>query len=701
MGLFENIVENVLCEISANDAYEKFYSKIPKETFDQIVNAYGGKFDAFIKLLLSGIIDGSLTGINSVLHCIKCYKGIENKARIYISNKIKNKEYSDASELYYDVISAYKGKIQIISPKELYTNGLVTVAENDKWKITCTLNYQASHHFYGNSKWCTASDRFGRYDGFEFFSKYITDLNGSWDDDKWDEPDNEAICCLIQFVDKSNMAHTMQAQINLNGDIETVCDFNDEELDEEILVSVFEQENNIEIYNELKKQIPNLINLTNEQRKIELKYELSRNDYVHAKREEMDRRRNLAYLQKKNEAERLNTEQNEKVVKCFNEVIEKKLYLNVDFLNSLHNSNEDIFEIINDFDEDIYNGVDSSQKEEFKNLYKIITDNYFIMKYSMKCLSNYSDYYILRLETVQGLDYLAYDFDTPVVAVNLSTERFYSENNGFIYLLVKSEDGSRINSVIKEIEKGIAKTIPSIRPLKEAFSQLDSNFDNYYIYEEYNTDKAEFDTNKIVSLVNNKSIDINGQITGYEYIFEGTKEFLLVGYKNIYDINLESFTCNKFDIFKAYIEANFSPKVFITTDGTVFYTKSQRSLYVLKTKFDFQINDNLIYRNYGVFEHLAGNSKEYIYILPDLKNPLFECKRLIIVDEDTIYFYSLGNGGVFYEIKDKKFYRKSNNQYINCDMYGNDINQGPTMNESFVKMKNLYKKNNRLKKLNI
>lgn len=695
MGLFENIVENVLCEISANDAYEKFYSKIPKETFDKIVNAYGGKFDAFIKLLLNGIIDGSLTDINNILYCIKEYKALENKVRIYISNKIKNKEYSDANELFYELKNAAEGNIQIVSPKELYSNGLVNVAENATWKITCTLNYQASHHFYGNSRWCTASDRFGKYDGFEYFSKYITDLIGEWNDDDWDKEEKKAICCLVQFVNKQDISKTMQAQMDLYGNVKTICNFADDEVDEEIFNSIFEKQSNMEIFIELQKQVKNLVKLTNEQREIELKYESSRNDYVHAKREEMDRRRNLAYLQKKNEAERLNAEQNEKVIKCFNEVIEKKLYLNVDFLNSLHDSDEEIFEIIDDFDEDIYNGVDSSQKEEFKNLYKIITDNYFIMKYSMKGLSNYGDYYILRLETVQGLDYSAYDFDTPLVAVNLSTNRFYSEDNGFIYLLVKSEDGYKINSVIKEIEKGISETIPLIRPLRTAFHPLDSNFDNYYIYEKYNIDRAEYDTHKIVSLFNNKSIDIDGEITGYKYIFEGTKEFLLVGHKNIYDINLEIFTCNKFDIFKVYTDANFSPKVFITTDGTVFYTKSQRSLYVLKTKFDFQINDNVIYRNYGIFEYLAGNSKEYIYILPDLKNPLFECKKLLIVDEDTIYFYALGNGDlkrVFYEIKDKKFYYKSNNQYINCDMYGNDINQDPTMNESFVKMKKLYKK---------
>ena len=50
--MFNSIVENVLNEINANDAYEKFYSALPSEDYFNLVNMYG-KFDNLIKFILN------------------------------------------------------------------------------------------------------------------------------------------------------------------------------------------------------------------------------------------------------------------------------------------------------------------------------------------------------------------------------------------------------------------------------------------------------------------------------------------------------------------------------------------------------------------------------------------------------------------------------------------------------------------------
>ena len=84
LKMFKYITESVLNEISAEDAYNKFYSNIPKDTFDTILNAYGGKFDAVIKFIFNNIRDyeDSFMIRDNALKFIKLYKSIENNVRM-------------------------------------------------------------------------------------------------------------------------------------------------------------------------------------------------------------------------------------------------------------------------------------------------------------------------------------------------------------------------------------------------------------------------------------------------------------------------------------------------------------------------------------------------------------------------------------------------------------------------------------------
>lgn len=53
--MFDSIVESVLNEISAEDAYNKFYNFMDKNLFDQIVMANNGKFDKLVRFLMDAI----------------------------------------------------------------------------------------------------------------------------------------------------------------------------------------------------------------------------------------------------------------------------------------------------------------------------------------------------------------------------------------------------------------------------------------------------------------------------------------------------------------------------------------------------------------------------------------------------------------------------------------------------------------------
>lgn len=86
-----------------------------------------------------------------------------DKADEKVKNRIKpnfnNGEYTSPIDVLetIDIIE----KTGIISKKDWAKKGLIKIAEDDAWIVTCTTNYEASKHYFGDTPWCTASDENG------------------------------------------------------------------------------------------------------------------------------------------------------------------------------------------------------------------------------------------------------------------------------------------------------------------------------------------------------------------------------------------------------------------------------------------------------------------------------------------------------------------------------------------------------------
>ena len=101
MGLFNIVLEGVLNEVRAEDAYSKFYSSMPREDFDRIT---GGEenIDKFIQFFLNCVRDGKST-VDEAVEAINAFKGADQLVKQKIKNKLSNGEYEEAAEVTYDV----------------------------------------------------------------------------------------------------------------------------------------------------------------------------------------------------------------------------------------------------------------------------------------------------------------------------------------------------------------------------------------------------------------------------------------------------------------------------------------------------------------------------------------------------------------------------------------------------------------------
>ena len=225
--MFNNIVESVLNEISAEDAYNKFYSDMPKDEYSNLVSLYG-KFDNIMKALLNSIKAKNNT-FDDALNFIKKYKSIDNNVRIKFLQNFKNGSYEDIDDMINGLSEIETNGADTL--KTIQNMGLITLLDDDNFRITCTTTYESSHHFYGNSSWCTASDRFGRYDGWIYFLSYLFDESTSYIESEYELlTPIEISAVLIQYTDKkANKIY--QIQMYSSGEIGQVCDFKDNSID--------------------------------------------------------------------------------------------------------------------------------------------------------------------------------------------------------------------------------------------------------------------------------------------------------------------------------------------------------------------------------------------------------------------------------------------------------------------------------------
>ena len=102
------------------------------------------------------------------------------------------------------------------SENEFINNCLYKAYEDANLLVTVTLSYSASHKYYGDSHWCTASGIGGRWNGFDMFKSYV---NTGYNEENWN--------LLAQFVDKNDRMKSYQACINPEGRATTICNFMD------------------------------------------------------------------------------------------------------------------------------------------------------------------------------------------------------------------------------------------------------------------------------------------------------------------------------------------------------------------------------------------------------------------------------------------------------------------------------------------
>lgn len=174
-SVFRSIIdESLLLEITADQAYEKFYSTMPREDFDAIISLGDkpDKPDKWIQFFLSQVRDRKCS-VKKACNIINAVKSCDNLVRQKIKNKFATGEYSSVEDILND-LSYFSNGGTILSKKSFAKQGIEVIKENERWVVTCTTNYTANNHYYGieGARWCTASDRNGMFDGYAQFGNY-------------------------------------------------------------------------------------------------------------------------------------------------------------------------------------------------------------------------------------------------------------------------------------------------------------------------------------------------------------------------------------------------------------------------------------------------------------------------------------------------------------------------------------------------
>lgn len=198
----------MLNEISTRDAYERFYkATMPKEVYYLLMRGTE-KMTPFHKSILDAYpqdID-SETAIETAKAVSNFWQNLSPEGKqyaiTYLAGRLINWRY-------------LPGILEAASKKKYYTeanyisNGFVILRDDDKVMVSCTLSYAASRKYFGDSKWCTASDIGGRRNGYEMFRDYTDG------------------CCLIQFIPKNNRHRGIQVAFDSDGVCNAACNFED------------------------------------------------------------------------------------------------------------------------------------------------------------------------------------------------------------------------------------------------------------------------------------------------------------------------------------------------------------------------------------------------------------------------------------------------------------------------------------------
>lgn len=368
MSWLKNIYESIINEISAEDAYNRFYSSIPREDYDKILDGDPAP-DKLMQFILNCVRDGNATTEDAV-DTVKKYKSANELVRQNVLAKFRAGEYEDLLDMDLD-ISYFSSGGAVLSRKKFAKEGYIKIKETEKWLMTCTTNYTASNHYFGMSHWCTASDRDGDYDGYRMFLRY-TDadskkINGDssvlfqfkWkdaviNDENEPEPLDEEYDFNNGRMDESDFDEKLgfigkelrkrysmfQAQVGVrDGDIGQICDFYDSPIGVYKLTKYIGEE----LFNIMRdKEILSWVwNKMQEQYEKEKKYQMSQDVLIAKKKKRREEAERRLREQLEAEVEHYNSEKEQRILSVWKEFFDNKMYLNSNIIKMMINRDID------------------------------------------------------------------------------------------------------------------------------------------------------------------------------------------------------------------------------------------------------------------------------------------------------------------------------------------------------------------------
>lgn len=351
MNWLKNIYESIINEIGADDAYKRFYSSIPREDYDEILGGDPAP-DKFMQFMLNCVRDGKSTKEDAI-EAISAYKNADELVRQKVLNKFRSGEYGDALDVAADVKYLSSGGA-VLSKKKFAKEGLIKLKENERWIATCTINYAANNHYFGDSHWCTASDREGRWDGYEMYNDYGGGNNVliqfKWKGKVLPPPPKDGPEPLgddyesVQYDDKLGYVgdsisyddSAYQVQVGLyhgQVDIGQICDFSDNSSSIYTLKQIIGED----MYSILedKDMLDKLISMKRKMYEKEAEYQKSISDLIERKKERRHREMQAKYERLKAEADAFNGQKRAYVIQKWDEFINAAMYEDPEVLSAL------------------------------------------------------------------------------------------------------------------------------------------------------------------------------------------------------------------------------------------------------------------------------------------------------------------------------------------------------------------------------
>lgn len=278
MAILENALLEIISEITTADAYSKFYTSIPQEDYNDIVNVNQTKNGKSMNPILKFILDSVKSNAANKISAIELYSKIIEGGQTYwnkVTNEIKNNPSISFNDLYEKV---FDDEFSDTEKGYYVENGYVVLEENENEIVTACLTYEASRKYYGDTHWCTTSDLFGKYDGYMMFRHYVfsdymydeyppDDYYTDYAFEEYIDLEEDAIYVLIQSRLKGDKSNCIQTQIEINtGNDFMTCDFEDNVIStfDEIfssghkLLYSFLNKKNVSLYRNLGKKIESL-----------------------------------------------------------------------------------------------------------------------------------------------------------------------------------------------------------------------------------------------------------------------------------------------------------------------------------------------------------------------------------------------------------------------------------------------------------